>query len=99
MQPAIAETVAVAYAEGVALSEPALVEAAFQLGAAMSGARSSMAQDIGRRKLTEIDSLNGYVSRRGSALRITTPVNDTLSALVRLLEQLEDPRPSWAAAP
>ena len=69
------------------LPEPALVEATFQLGEAMSGALSSMAQDIGRGKPTEIDSLNGYVARRGSALGIPTPVNDTLSALMKLLEQ------------
>jgi 2-dehydropantoate 2-reductase len=83
----IAETVAVARAEGVSLSEPGLVDAALQLGEAMSGALSSTAQDIGRGKPTEIDSLNGYVARRGSALGIPTPVNDTLSALVKLLEQ------------
>ena len=87
MRCVVAETVSVARAEGVNLSEPALVEATFQLGEVMSGALSSMAQDIGRGKPTEIDSLNGYVSRRGPSLGIPTPVNDTLSALMKLLEQ------------
>jgi 2-dehydropantoate 2-reductase len=90
MQRAIAETVAVAHAEGVSLSEAALVEAAYQLGEAMRGALSSTAQDIFRGKPTEIDSLNGFVSRRGAAWGIPTPVNDTLAALIRLLEQRED---------
>jgi len=94
MQRAIAETVAVAHADGVSLSEPALVEATLQLGEAMSGALSSTAQDISRGKPTEIDSLNGYVVRRGSALGIPTPVNDTLSALIKLLEQSDIPRPT-----
>ena len=40
-----------------------------------------------RKKPTEIDSLNGYVARRGPALGIPTPVSDTLSALMKLLEQ------------
>jgi len=84
---AIAETVAIAAAEGVSLSAAALVEAAVELGKNMSGATSSTAQDIARGRTTEIDSLNGYLSRRGAALGIPTPVNDALYALVKLLEE------------
>jgi 2-dehydropantoate 2-reductase len=87
MRRAIAETVAVARAEGVALSEAAMAEAALQLGEVMSGALSSTAQDIARGGPTEIDSLNGHVARRGAALGIATPVSDTLYALVKLLEE------------
>jgi 2-dehydropantoate 2-reductase len=47
---------------------------------------SSTAQDINRGKRTEIDSLNGYISRRGTELGIPTPVNHALYALVKLLE-------------
>jgi 2-dehydropantoate 2-reductase len=46
-----------------------------------------MAQDIARGRPTEIDSLNGYVARRGAALGIATPASDTLVALVKLLEE------------
>jgi 2-dehydropantoate 2-reductase len=87
MQRAVEETVAVARAAGVPLEEAAMVEAAFQLGEAMAGARSSTAQDIGRGRPTEIDSLNGYVVRRGEALGVPTPVNRALWALVKLLEE------------
>jgi 2-dehydropantoate 2-reductase len=87
MRRAIAETVAVAHAEGVSLSEPAMIDAALQLGADMSRATSSTAQDIARGAPTEIDSLNGYVARRGAARGIATPVSDTLYALVKLLEE------------
>jgi 2-dehydropantoate 2-reductase len=87
MQRAVLETIAVARAEGVLLPETAVLEAALQLGDAMSGALSSTAQDIARGKVTEIDSLNGYVSRRGSVAGVRTPVNDTLYALVKLREQ------------
>jgi 2-dehydropantoate 2-reductase len=83
---AVAETVAVARAAGVQLSEAKLVEAAFRLGEAMSEATSSTAQDIHRGKRTEIDSLNGYVARRGAELGVPTAVNQTLHALVKLLE-------------
>jgi 2-dehydropantoate 2-reductase len=92
MQRAIAETVAVAHAEGVGLSESAMVDAALQLAEGMSGALSSTAQDVARGRPTEIDSLNGYVARRGAALGIATPVSDTLYALVKLREESAIPR-------
>jgi 2-dehydropantoate 2-reductase len=83
---AVEETVAVARASGVQLTEADLVDAAFRLGEAMSEATSSTAQDLARGKRTEIDSLNGYVARRGADLGVPTPVNQTLHALVKLLE-------------
>ena len=39
---------------------------------------------VGRR--TEIDDLNGFVVRRGRALGVPTPVNETLRALVKFVE-------------
>jgi 2-dehydropantoate 2-reductase len=39
-----------------------------------------------RGKLTEIDSLNGYVAKLGAELGVPTPVNHTLYTLVKLLE-------------
>jgi 2-dehydropantoate 2-reductase len=53
----------------------------------MREALSSTARDIERGKRTEIDSLNGYVARRGADLGVPTPVNQTLHALVKLLEE------------
>jgi len=53
----------------------------------MPGQFSSTAQDLARRKPTEIDHLNGYVVRKGEALGVPTPVNRTLHALVKLLER------------
>jgi 2-dehydropantoate 2-reductase len=87
MRRAVEETAAVARASGVRLAEPDLVGAAFRLGEAMSGATSSTAQDIARGKRTEIDALNGYIARRGAELGVPTPVNHTLHALVKLLEE------------
>lgn len=87
MKQIVEEAVAVACAAGVSLSGAAMVEAALQLGEAMQGALSSTAQDINRGRLTEIDSLNGYVVRRGMELGVDAPANRTLYALVKLLEQ------------
>ncbi|MDF3011561.1 MAG: 2-dehydropantoate 2-reductase, partial [Burkholderiales bacterium] len=47
---------------------------------------SSTAQDLARGRKTEIDHLNGVVVRKGEALGVRTPVNRTLLALVKLLE-------------
>ena len=77
----------VAREAGISLPEAKLVEAAFRLGEAMREATSSTAHDVQRGKCTEIDSLNGYVARRGAELAVPTPVNQTLHALVKLLEE------------
>ncbi|MCU1330003.1 MAG: 2-dehydropantoate 2-reductase [Bryobacterales bacterium] len=91
---ALAEAVAVARAEGVSVSLEAAEQAALRISESMAGATSSMAQDIARGRRTEIDSLNGYVAWRGSALGIPTPVSDQLTALIRLLEEAVVTRPS-----
>ncbi|MBX3591393.1 MAG: 2-dehydropantoate 2-reductase [Burkholderiaceae bacterium] len=88
MREAIGECVAVARADGVAVADvDSLYEATMRLGAAMREASSSTAQDLALGRPTEIDSLNGYVARRGQALGVATPVNRTLATLVRLLER------------
>ena len=87
LKEAVREAIAVARAAGVRLPEGDLVEVACRLSQSMAEATSSTAQDIARGKRTEIDHLNGYVVRRGEELGVPTPVNRTLHALVRLLEE------------
>ena len=53
----------------------------------VSRTTSSTAQDILRGRRTEIEHLNGYVAREGERLGVPTPVNRTLNALIKLLEQ------------
>ena len=86
MRRTVLEVVSVARTAGVPLEEEPAVEAAYTLGEAMASALSSTAQDIDRGKPTEIDSLNGYVVRRGKDLGVDTPVNQALHGLVKLLE-------------
>lgn len=90
VRDAITEAVAVARAVGVLLSDD-LVEAGLRLGETMASALSSTAQDIALGRPTEIDALNGYVARRGQEVGVPTPVNRTLHALVKLLEQRSTP--------
>ena len=83
----VEEALAVAHAAGVSLPEVDLVETTLKISESMAHATSSTAQDLARGKHTEIDSLNGYLVRRGSELGVATPVNQTLHALVKLLEE------------
>ncbi|OPZ59691.1 MAG: 2-dehydropantoate 2-reductase [Deltaproteobacteria bacterium ADurb.Bin510] len=48
--------------------------------------RASMLQDLERGRRTEIDSLNGAIVRYGAELGLSTPVNATITALIRALE-------------
>ena len=85
------EVLAVARAAGVVLpgvdDRRSGMAAAMELATQMAGALSSTAQDLNRGRLTEIDALNGYVSRRGKELGIAVPVNHALFTLVKLAEQ------------
>jgi 2-dehydropantoate 2-reductase len=87
MRQVVEEAVAVGRVAGVRLPEAGLVEATWKLADSMPGTLSSTAQDVLRGKRTEIDSLNGYVARRGAKFGVATPVNQTLHALVKLLEE------------
>lgn len=84
----ITEAVAVARAAGIALPPTDLTAAGLKLLAGdLKNATSSTAQDIAAGRRTEIASLNGYITRRGAELGLATPVNHTLFAMVKLLEE------------
>ena len=88
MNRVVIEAVAVGNAAGVQLSADSMIAAVLKLGSeAMPEAVSSTAQDIARGKPTEIDSLNGFLVRKGTELGVPTPINQTLYSLVKLLEQ------------
>jgi 2-dehydropantoate 2-reductase len=91
MQRVVDEVLAVATALRVQLPNiadgTAGMTAAMEIATQMTGAFSSTAQDLQRGRLTEIDSLNGYIARRGAELGIDVPVNHALFTLVKLAEQ------------
>lgn len=87
MRRVVEEVVAVGSARGVRFPDVDLVAATWKLGEGMELTTSSTAQDIARGKRTEIDSLNGYVARLGDELEVPTPINRTLHALVKVLEE------------
>lgn len=87
MRVVIDETVAVARAADVQMPEAGWVEKGLKNAETLGDATSSMAQDIARGKRTEIDSLNGYIVRRGTVLGVPVPVSSTLYGLVKLIEE------------
>lgn len=90
VETAVHEILAVARAAGVhppGFEDPHVALAgALQIATQMAEAYSSTAQDMMRGKRTEIDSLNGYISRRGAEFGVPTPVNHALFTLVKLAE-------------
>jgi ketopantoate reductase len=48
----------------------------------LAGGRPSMLQDVMRGRRTEVDHLNGLVSREGRRLGVATPFNDAVVELV-----------------
>jgi 2-dehydropantoate 2-reductase len=85
MRDIVAECLAVAQADGVILP-PDTALAVSRIAETMPAQTSSTAQDLARRKRSEIDHLNGLIVRRGDALGIAVPANRLLHALVRLIE-------------
>lgn len=82
----VQEVIAVAAASGVTLPLQASREAVAKIALGMPQQLSSTAQDMARHKPSEIDHLNGFVARRGRELGVPAPVNQTLHALVKLVE-------------
>ena len=86
----VKEVLSVAKAAGITLpgveDSQAALAGAMKIATQMPEQLSSTGQDINRGKRTEIDSLNGYIARRGDELGLPTPVNHTLYTLVKLLE-------------
>jgi 2-dehydropantoate 2-reductase len=82
----VAEVLSVATAAGVQLSPAEAMQAVAGIAMAMPAQLSSTAQDMARRKPSEIDFLNGSIVRRGRELGVATPANQALLALVKLVE-------------
>jgi 2-dehydropantoate 2-reductase len=80
--PILAEGRAVAAAEGVEIE----ADAAFVNRFVRSDNITSMLQDFRRGRPSEIDFLNGAIAALGRKLRIPTPVNEFVTALIKALE-------------
>ena len=82
----VAEGAAVAKALGITLdSDPEdLIDHAARVA---FDHRSSMLQDVGARRRTEVDALNGGIAVFGAQTGVPTPLNDAIVALLKGVEQ------------
>jgi len=87
MQIVADEALAVAKAENIRiLMKEHPVEICVSALSAASENKASMLQDVEAKRLTEIDAINGAIVERGEKLGIPTPVNRTLTKLVKIIE-------------
>jgi 2-dehydropantoate 2-reductase len=82
----IKEFLAVAEKEGINISLEQALLANEQIAKTMAKQKSSTAQDLMKHKKTEIDFLNGTIVRCGMTHQIPTPANQSVYALVKMLE-------------
>lgn len=87
---ALDEAAAVARADGVALGADEAREVFKKIttvtGGGTGGAKSSMCEDVRRKRQTEIDTIHGAVARLGRKHGVPTPTIDTMIAIVKGLE-------------
>ncbi len=83
VQAVVREAVNVAAKEGVRREERSVLEMVYSVAEKTSGNTSSMLQDMLKGRITEIDSINGYIIRRARKHKIEVPVNEALYELVK----------------
>ena len=81
------EAIQVAMAAKIKLPPCNIIEKTKDVARKTEENRSSMLQDIERGRRTEICSINGYISEMGKRHGVDTPVNSTLTALVKGIEE------------
>lgn len=86
MEQSVEEALAVIRCLGIDLIYPDPLERVKTVASATAGNIASMLQDVLSQRRTEIDSINGAVVREGLRLGIPTPVNETLTHLVKTIE-------------
>ena len=86
LKEAVLEAVAVTKQKGIKLTYPDPVEKVESVCVATGANVSSMLQDILKRRKTEIDYINGAIVKEGESLNIPTPVNTTLTNLIKTIE-------------
>jgi 2-dehydropantoate 2-reductase len=82
----VTETVHVAAAKGIVLSEPEILATVNRALSEHGHHKASMLQDREAGRATEIEFINGAVAREGARLGVETPANEILTSIVHLIE-------------
>jgi len=80
------EFLAIATLEDVKISVSEALAANDSIATTMATQVSSTAQDLAKGKMTEIDFLNGYIVELGKRYGVQTPYNQSVHALVKMME-------------
>lgn len=83
----VTETIAVASAKGIHLDHDQIMATIGNALQEHAHHKASMLQDREHGRMTEIDTINGAIAREGSALGVPTPVCETLTNLVKVIER------------
>jgi len=86
MESAMREVMAIAQAAGVHLSEADITNWNLFLSSLSPDGKTSMLQDIEARRKTEIEMFAGKVIELGKEYGISTPVNQTLYRVIKVIE-------------
>lgn len=87
MEEAVKEAVAVAEAQNIQLPYADPLGRVIEVCDATAANIASMLQDVLKEKITEVEFINGAIVRQGKALGIPTPVNLTLTSLVKTIQE------------
>jgi len=79
----VAEAVAVAAADGVAIQEMEAFNLVLSVAERTAANTSSMLQDVLRGRRTEIEAINGYIVMQGKKHGIAVPANEALYGMVK----------------
>lgn len=92
MEEAVREAIAVAEAKKIQITYPDPIARVTEVCRSTAGNIASMLQDVLRKKVTEVDFINGAIVREGKVVGIPTPVNFTLMSLVKTIQETYDQR-------
>lgn len=87
MNRAVAEAEAVAKAHGITFPHANMQDQVHASAAATKDNKSSMLQDIVKKRRTEVDAINGAIVKAGAQTGVVTPVNEILTLLVKTMER------------
>ncbi|WP_298826002.1 2-dehydropantoate 2-reductase [uncultured Planococcus sp.] len=83
----VSEAVQIATAEGISVDEEEVIAKCIRMGREDIGAnKSSMLMDVLHKRKTEIDAINGAVTKLGRNHGLSTPYNEMITGLIKVIE-------------
>ena len=83
----VSEAVQIAKAEGITVDEEEVIAKCIRMGQEDIGAnKSSMLMDVLHKRKTEIDAINGAVAKLGRNHGLSTPYNEMITGLIKVIE-------------